>query len=316
LFCPIFLFGQKNQFDSRGKKDGPWEQTYDDGTLKYSGTFENGTPVGVFKRYYEDGSLQAVIEHRSSDQSFAKLYYPETEQLMAEGLYTNQLKDSVWNFYSEENVLTSRETYSKGIKEGISEVYYADGSISERAVFEDGKKNGLWEQFFNDGKPKLKATVVDGVKYDGQYTTYYPNGRKLEDGKYVDGKKESSWYHYNENGSIHIIYVYRDDEVEEEYPKNGTFELYWDNDIKRAEYTYENGKKDGPFKEWFNQGEWRNEERTDEYGNRYPIQKLYGTQLSREGKYKEGELHGEIISYSPDGSVKSREVYETGVLVD
>lgn len=314
-FCQLSL-GQMNQTDSEGRKHGKWEKRYDNGEIQYIGNFDHGKPVGTFRRYYDDGSLQAVMEYINPVKNYATLYYPEIEVKMAEGQYFDQERDSVWLFFSEEGVLTSRETYQNGDKEGMTEIFYADGSLSERMMFREDQKHGLWEQYFNNGKPKLKATVVDGVKYDGEYTTYYPDGIKMEEGNYVDGKKESSWYLYNEDGSVHIIYVYRDDEIEEEFPKNGTFEVYWPNDIKRSEYTYKNGKRQGSFKEWFNQGEWRNEERVDEYGNRYPFQKLYGTQLRREGSYREGKLHGEVITYNEDGSIKKKANYEMGELVD
>lgn len=323
-YCMLLLFfgftqfgwGQMNMTDDQGRKHGKWEKRYDNGELQYRGEFNHGEPIGTFERFYDDGSLQAVMEYKSPTKNYAILYYPEIEVKMAEGLYTDQERDSIWVFFSEEGVLTSRETYQNGQKEGLTEIYYADGSISERIMFRSDEKDGLWEQYFNNGNPKLQATVVDGVKYDGKYTTYYPDGIKMEEGNYIDGKKESSWYHFNEDGSIHIIYVYRDDEVEEEFPKNGTFDIYWPNDIQRAEYTYKNGKRHGPFKEWFNKGEWRNEERVDEYGNRYPVQKLYGTQLRREGTFKDGKLHGEVITYNEDGTIKKKANYEMGELIE
>jgi len=315
LFLPLVAMAQLNQSNEQGEKQGYWKQTYANGVVLYEGEFDNGMPVGVFKRYYEDGSLQAEMNYKNEHESFAQLYYPEIDVMMAEGKYIDQKRDSIWLFYTEQGVLSSRETYAKGMRNGTTEIYFSDGSVSERSIFKDNEKNGLWEQFFENGNPKLKAYVKEGIMYDGEYVTYYPDGMKLEQGKYVDGKKESSWYLFNEDGSIHIIYVYREDQVVEEHPKNGTFELYWDNDIQRSEYTYQNGLKEGRFKEWYDQGEWRNEERIDEFGNKLPIQKLYGTQLSREGSYKAGKLHGEIINYSQDGKVTKKESYNMGELI-
>lgn len=314
LILPVF--GQINQTDENGKKHGKWEQRYENGEIRYRGAFNHGIPEGKLERFYDDGSPQAVMIYRNPSETYATLYYPSIEIIMAEGKYVEQERDSVWTFYSEESILTSRETYQHGAKQGPTEIYYEDGSLSERIVFKDDVKNGLWEQYFNNGHPKLKAHVVDGVKYDGLYTTYNPDGTKLEEGKYVDGRKESSWYLFNEDGSVHIIYVYRNDQVVDEYPKNGTFEMYWPNDIQRSEYTYKNGKRHGPFKEWYDKGEWKNEERVDEAGNPYPIQKLYGTQLRRQGAYREGELNGEVITYHVDGTVEKKATYDMGEIVD
>jgi antitoxin component YwqK of YwqJK toxin-antitoxin module len=317
LFASFSLTGmalaqELNQTDAEGRKQGLWEKYREDGSLEYRGSFKDDKPVGKMERFYEDSSLQAVLYHQGN-VSYAEFYYPETGVKMAEGKYVNQKKDSIWTLYSEEGNLTSRESYLKGKKEGLTTIYYASGAVSEKITFRDGLKHGLWEQYFEDGNPKLKATVVDGVMYDGTYTTYYPNGRKLLEGKYVDGKKESSWYHFAENGAVEIIYVYRNGRVAEEYPKNGTFEQFWPNDIKRSEYTYVEGKKHGPFKEWYNQGEWKNEERLDpETGITYPVQKLYNTQIHREGTYRQGELHGTVITYNEDGSVQKKVEYVMG----
>lgn len=318
IFTCIFqpLFGQLNQTDKEGKKHGIWEKRYENGEIQYRGEFSHGTPIGTLERFYEDGSLQAVMKFRNANANYATLYYPETKVVMAEGLYSDQKRDSIWTFYSEAGILTSRESYRDGLKEGTTEIYYEDGSISERILFKEDVKNGTWEQYFNNGNPKLKANVIDGVKYDGKYTTYYPDGIKMKEGKYVDGKKESSWYLFNEDGSVHIIYVYRADKIAEEFPKNGTFEVYWPNNIQRSEYTYKAGKRNGDFKEWYNKGEWKDEMRVDEAGNPYPIQKLYDVQLKREGVYKEGKLHGEIVTYSEDGSIDKKVNYQMGEIVD
>lgn len=316
ILVPAVLLAQTNQVDSQGRKHGVWEEFYQNGTVKYRGEFSHGQPVGEMKRYYDDGSLQAVLVHRKDDVTYAELYYPEKKQLMAEGKYLEKERDSVWTFYSQAGVLTSREAYSEGEKQGLTEIYYEDGSVSEKIHFVDDVKHGVWEQYFPDGNPKLKATVVDGVMYDGEYITYYPDGTKMMEGEYVDGKKESSWYHFNEDGSIEVIYVYRSDKVVEKHFKNGTFETYWPNDIKRSVYSYKDGEKHGPFQEWYNQGEWRDEERVDNFGNRYPVQKLYDTQLRMKGKYRNGELHGEVIYYDEDGSVEKTEVYQEGELID
>jgi antitoxin component YwqK of YwqJK toxin-antitoxin module len=313
---PLVVKGQLNQVDAQGRKHGPWESKYETGVVEYRGNFDHGEPIGEFTRYYEDGSLKAKMIHDGEGTAYSKLYYPENEVLMAEGKFEDQKRDSIWRFYSPAGILTSLETYQDGKKEGLTEIYYTDGSVSERMFFENDVKSGRWEQYFENGNPKLKATVIDGVMYDGKYTSYYPNGMRLMEGEYVDGRKEGSWYHFHEDGSIEIIYVYRSDKVVEEHPKNGVFEAYWPNDIKRSEYTFQDGQKHGPFSEWYNQGEWRDEERVDEFGNRYPVQKLYGTQIRRKGKYRNGKLHGEVITYGEDGSVEKIETYDMGNLVE
>ena len=302
-----------NKTDSQGLKQGLWVKMYEnDSIIKYRGTFKDDKPTGTFERFYEDGSLQALIAYQSAARAKVKIFYPGDSLLMAQGNYRNEKRDSTWLFYTPEGNLASKENYQNGKREGLTIIYYADGSISEKIHYEDDVKNGVWEQFFEDGQPKLKANVKDGVQYEGKYLSYYPNGSKLEEGSYIDGRKESSWYYYNEDGSIRVINVYRYGKIAEEHRQNGIFEEYWPDDIKKSEYTYKNGEKHGPFKEYYNKGEWRTEEAVDEFGEKRPVQRLYDTQVMREGKFKEGKLHGEVTTYKENGKVDKVIEYKMG----
>jgi len=315
LFGIQFALAQEtapNETDADGQKQGLWIKRYENDTIKYRGTFKDDRPIGLFKRYYEDGSLQALIDYTGRGKANARIFYPEDSVLMARGNYYNEKRDSTWLFYTEQGNLAARENYKNGVKHGLTTIYFEDGSISEKVHFKNGQKDGVLEQYFQDGQPKLKATIRDGVRYEGEYTSYYPDGTKLLNGSYVDGKRHSSWYHFNEDGSIRVIEVYRYGKLQEEYPKNGVFEAYWPDDIKKSEYTYKKGEKDGPFKEYYNKGEWRTEEVIDEFGAKRKVQRLYGTQVIREGKYKNGQLHGTVTSYKENGKVDEVTEYKMG----
>ena len=305
-----------NKTDSKGLKQGLWQKFYPTDTMHYQATFVDGKPVGELIRFYEDGSLQAIVNYDKDGVERAELFYPETGEVMAQGNYKNQKRDSIWLFFSDRGVLTSSESYKNGEKDGITTIYYADGSVSEKITYKNDVKNGEWLQFFEDGTPKLKSNVVDGIKYTGEYISYFSSGKLLQKGKYVDGLKHGSWYNYNEDGSIEIIYVYRFGKVKSEHPQNTVDEAYFPNDIKRYEYTYKDGKKNGPFKTYYEMGEWVTEEESDKFGNTYPVQRLYGTQVRSEGTYKDDLLHGEIIYYTEKGKVEKKEIYNLGELVD
>ena len=50
-----------NQTDKQGHKQGYWKVKYDNGPLKYSAFFKDDKPLGLMKRYFEDGTLKAVM---------------------------------------------------------------------------------------------------------------------------------------------------------------------------------------------------------------------------------------------------------------
>ncbi len=322
LMVTMALFGESltaqpaiNRTDAKHRKQGVWEKFHPEtGKVAYRANFKDGVPVGKTQRYYEDGSLQAEVTHTGKERDRAKLYYP-TGVLMARGVYIRQERDSVWQMYDESGKLRSDETYRDGKKNGLARLYNSTGTVIEKVYYKDDFRHGDWEQYYDDGKLRLKCHVVDGLFYEGKYTEYFADGKKRLDGTYIDGKKESSWYEYNADGSIEIIYVYRNGNIAEEHPKNGVFDEYYPNDILRSSYTWKDGKKSGQFKEYYMQGEWKLAETRDEFGEPAKVQRLSGTQCMREGKYLGGELHGEIIYYNADGKVSKREIYNRGVLV-
>ena len=310
------LMAQPGALDDEGRKHGTWVKHHEKtGKPIYEAQFEHGEAVGVTRRYYEDGSLKAELTHRGGGVDDALIYHPN-ESLMARGIYRDEKKDSIWLFYDENGILRLEEEYKKGEKHGQSRTYFSDGSISEKAVYQDGVKHGAWEQYHPDGQLKLKAYVEEGIRYEGNFEQYYPNGRIELKGKYADGKRHGSWYQHHEDGSIEVIVVYRWGKVESEHPQNGTFEKYYEDDILRSRYTYKNGEKHGPFEEYYQKGEWRTEEVSDDFGNTRPVQRLYGTQLLRKGKYKNDELHGELTRYSPEGKIVEKAIYEHGKKVN
>ena len=306
-----------NATDASGKKQGVWISRYEDGTLKQTGQFNKDIPVGEFKYYYPNGRLKAVMEFRPGGQvAFAKIFFDSEENtLMAEGKYIDQKKDSLWVYYFPSGKISTRESYLNDQRHGQSEVFYEEGGISEQANYEKGVKSGPWKQYFPNGKPKMEATVVEGLKYEGPFVEYYPDGSKKVKGEYLDGKKNGSWWHFNEDGSPEIIYLYSNGKILEEHPQNGTFKEYFADDLLKSEYTYKEGKKHGPFKEYYHKGDWITETAVDQFGNERQVQRLHNTQVKREGSYFQGELTGTVTYYSEEGKVEKTEIYEQGELI-
>lgn len=308
-----------NPTDEQGRRHGEWVKSDVYGNVLYEGQFEHGEPVGKFVYYFKEGGKKAEMVHESdSDTSHAKLFYQQEGDLMAEGKYVNEQRVGLWKFYDPAGNLNAEEPYKDGKKHGTVRIYYDDGSISETAEYVNGEKNGEWIRYYPNGNLRLEATVRDDIYYEGEFVQYYKDGKPMMKGEYVDGEKESSWYHYNEDGSIEVIYVYRNGKQVEEHPQNGTFEKFYFDDLPKSEYTYKNGEKHGPFKEWYHMGEWV-EKKVEGESMGMPtrrVEKLVGTQLKREGRYANGKLDGKVITYNQDGSIKEEEVYDNGELVE
>lgn len=58
FFQFVITYGQgdTNQMDEEGKRHGLWRKYYNNNRVRYSGTFEHGKEVGVFKYYSASNS--------------------------------------------------------------------------------------------------------------------------------------------------------------------------------------------------------------------------------------------------------------------
>lgn len=191
-----------NQTDNKGLKQGHWKGYYENKKLKYIGFFKDNKPTGVFKRYYDDGALKAVMVYNAAgNKAFTTLYYQNGVKA-AEGNYLGTMKDSIWNYYSYyDKTLSNKENYIKGKKEGLSVSYYKSGAKSQELEYKGDQKHGIWKQYYENGIIKLSTLFKDG-KRTGTFMVNYPNNKPEWRGNYVEDIKHGKWTHYNPDGTL------------------------------------------------------------------------------------------------------------------
>ena len=91
LFISAFTLAQ-NVTDENGRKQGRWSQNYDNGQLRYEGSFVDGNPSGIFLYYTERGVLKANLEYFNEGKSASARFYHANGKVQAVGLYKNELK--------------------------------------------------------------------------------------------------------------------------------------------------------------------------------------------------------------------------------
>ena len=195
--------------DENGRKQGYWKKKDEKtGKLIYEGEFKDDKPVGLFKYYYPNDSLQAIMDFRGQGTiAYAKLFHP-TGKRMGQGKYINELKDSVWLYYDELGTLLSKDTYKNGKKHGASLVYMPEGLVAEERNFKNDLEDGEFKQYFDGKKLRGIGKYVDG-KQEGKAVYYFPNGVEVATGFYKNGVKEGPWIYKNEQGKITEKELYR-----------------------------------------------------------------------------------------------------------
>ena len=212
LFITLFSLSataQVNQTDAKGKKQGPWRKTYPNSSvLVYDGNFKDDMPVGIFTYYFASGAKKAVIEHGLKGGKSAVLLYFEDGQLLSDGFYHKEKKDSLWYNYVQSGELISAENYKNDLLQGKSVYYYKEGQLMEHKLqaerkvnYQAGKLQGVYQQFYYNGKLKTEGTFEKGLK-QGIWTEYNSAGQKVATMKYDQDLLNGWLYTFNKDGTL------------------------------------------------------------------------------------------------------------------
>jgi antitoxin component YwqK of YwqJK toxin-antitoxin module len=321
---PTFPAGEAgvdyNRENNAGQKHGEWIRVWPNGSIYYKGAFENGTPVGQFEYFYESGELMSSLEH-TPDQTSATHYRPDGT-LQSTGSYSTFVsgsephKEGTWRFFDDQGTQIRLETYAGGLLDGRYWVKDHKGRVVEDGNHLAGKKTGVWKSYYENGTVRQQASFLDG-EFEGEFMTYHTNGMTRIKGKYIEGNEDGSWRSYADNGELELIIKYQFGKRLEEIRINGYFEDTFIDGRTHTEYTYRNKLKDGPYRIFYDQGEYIIEVFTDkETGEQMQRRVLHGTQVQEEGNYVEGKLDGPVYHYSENGALIKTVNYNMGEIIE
>jgi antitoxin component YwqK of YwqJK toxin-antitoxin module len=217
LVCCTHSFAQLNQTDAKGRKQGPWQKNYP-GTsvLQYKGAFLNDKPVGTFIYNFESGQKKAELVHGLPGGCSSVLLFYENGQLLADGFYKGEKKDSLWYNYAQSGELISAVNYQLDVLHGKSVFYFSEGQLLEQKLqiqkvvnYTNGKLNGSYQENFYNGKPKLKGTYQNGMRM-GLWTEFYNTGEVLSKVNYLNDLPHGWTTVYDKLGNIKKRVMYRD----------------------------------------------------------------------------------------------------------
>ena len=314
LLLPTLLAAQVNQTDAKGKQ-GPWERNWaNNKQLRYKGQFKDDKPVGTFTYYSTTGKVESIVAHYpTGGASHGKHFHPNGK-VMAEGRYVGEVKDSTWNYFDAEGHLRSTERWKAGKLHGDQEAFFAEGGLADKCTWSLGKRNGTCTDYFANGQPRHVITYANDIP-EGIETVFYESGKKELEGKYVKGEREGAWMHYNEDGSVQIQIYYTKGEYVKDKKENGTFKEYYLDEQPKSEVTYKNGKKEGHFVEYYDNGHFVEQPTKlgpDQNARQDTERVLQGQAIKREGTYRNDLLEGDVKEYDETGKLLKTTTYTAG----
>ena len=196
-----FLSAQEqfNQFDSEGNRHGVWKKFYNNNRVRYTGQFEHGREVGVFKFYSASNSDNPVIVKEflpGSDRAVVKFYTP-SGQLESEGVMIGKRREGKWLFYHEDGrTVMSEENYVNGKLEGEYKTFYPTGEPTEIAYYKNGLLDGNYKKY------SIKGFVYQDFNYEkgklNGMAVYYSRktGDLIKKGPFKDDQRVGTWENY------------------------------------------------------------------------------------------------------------------------
>ncbi len=191
--------GTKNQIDMKGMKQGLWVEVYETGCIKYEINFKDGKPVGLYRKYFENGNLQAKIYFDDNSERASAILYNENEQKVAIGYYVDKQKDSTWQYFKRDSILLKEENYKNGVLNG-REITLSLNNYPlalEIKYWKNGKQDSIWTRnYYSNGETQFYCYMRNG-KREGTYTHYFQDKSIEMQGMYKKGLREGSWKFYD-----------------------------------------------------------------------------------------------------------------------
>lgn len=210
---------------------------------------QTSNPNGYNVFFYDNGAKSSEGNMRDGKADGYWKNYYKNGNLKIEGNRKNFQLDSTWKFYSEK------------------------GKITKAVNYAEGKKNGYTLNYDTSQRVSSRETFVNDIK-QGNTWSYYPSGKTKQVTPYLKGKPDGLAYEYSEDSVVISIMKYQ----------GGILAS-----IERLNRKDENGKKQGVWKEFYEDGK-----------------------LKSEKKYKDDLVDGYVKSYDKKGNLQNTEKFNNG----
>lgn len=279
-----------------GLPDGKWE------TYRYNVLYE--------KRNYKKGRLDGQVI----------TYGADGKTIIAESISSDGKKNGRYVTYYSNGQLSREQEYKEGKEHGYLRTYNQDGTLKWDCNYEDGKMQGQQVQMYESN---LYGYFVKTSNYErgtlvGDYSEVYANGNIKDKGQYdKNGKKTGVWISKNMDGSLTDESEYKNGErdgkrksffVDNTVSKIQTYKAGELNGITteynykthKLEYetTYVDGRREGPFKVYHEDGKTVKTE--GEY--------IRGNVSKQKQYYANGKLH--LVQEREGNGFKTLEEYD------
>jgi len=275
--------------------------------------------------YFTNIQATRELNYAKRKKTPEKYHYYANDNLIVIGASVQKGKEKIMitgdvvTYRNNNHTLASRGHFNNnGEKDGWWTYYYSTGKPSSREFYRNDKiMDSLFTYYSNGNLERLTTRDHEGnitSQYDYKYNGWLSDIRKIRPDKtieeqsyYINGQpevklvydgdkvKDGTYTFYHRNGKIKKIVTIEDGKT------NGTFKTFFDNGNPDVTSGYSRGKLDGPYLIYYQSGGVKekytcaNDKATGPYENYYEDGKL-----SETGVYNKGSKE-EVKKYSNTG---------------
>lgn len=303
-----------------GQPDGYWKTYYESGKLKSEGNRKNFLLDSIWKFYDENEKLILEITYKNDKKNGIRRTYQENE--IIEENFTDDVKQGSTLYYYADGKLKKRVPFVNGIEDGMAYEYDPDGTIITMIEYKKG---------FIVNRDKINRKDRNNLK-QGRWIYFYDNGRIRMEGAYMDDKKNGYFKQYDREGNLVVVEKYIDDNLQENVAELVELDVrtdYYPSGKIKTVASYKDGVPEGIRREYaedgriltaytFKEGKITGQGIMTEEGIKQgPWKEYYSDgQLKAEGIYDKGNKVGGWKYYYPDGTLEQEGYYSTDGLAD
>jgi antitoxin component YwqK of YwqJK toxin-antitoxin module len=218
-----------NQFNEQNQRSGVWEEYYEDGSVKETGSYVEGEKDGLWKAYYPGGNLKHEITYESGAARGPARFYYQDGTLWEEGYWNETHWVGEYNLYHANGQKFYEWQYNdQGRRTGEQKYYHQNGQLQYAGEWENGSIQGEVEVFNEDGQLTEKRQYANGSFQTSKVITTRPisddenankkilpfygtghyilqslDGFKVKEGYFRDGVlQDGKHYIYNKKDSV------------------------------------------------------------------------------------------------------------------
>jgi len=270
------------------------KEFYENGNIKFIGSFKDSIPVGLHKFYSADGSVikakyytkQGILKSSGTVDTLSRkqgnwlLYYP-TGEIRAKGKYINNMRTGKWIFYFKNKKTEQTGYYKRGYPVNEWIWYYPSGKIMQIENLTKGKRDGFFVELSENGDTLNRGEYIDGEK-EGNWL--YSIGDHIEMGEFQSGLKNGEWKYFYKKGNKKGDKMFVGNFVQGQ--QNGKFTYYYPKNKIYLKGYYDMGDKEKLWYKYDDKGElvW-----TIKYHND-KIKKINGVRFRWPKKLKNSDI--------------------------